>query len=652
MEHLRQTAPVHHRQIAGAAQVAGAEPRAGRAVAHAFEMWLHGADAGREGRARMRGLNADRALAWGVAAAIAVVVFPLPTPLLDGLLAAQLGLSIVILVAALGVRDPLDLSSFPAVLLLTTLLRLALNVSTTRLILGQADAGDVVAAFGDVVVAGNVIVGLVVFGVLTLVQFLVISQGAERVAQVAARFALDGLPGAQLAIDAELRAGQLGPEAARARRDRLARQSGMYGALDGAMKFVRGDALAGLAIVAINAIAGVAIGMGQRGLSLGDATRLYTTLTVGDGLVTQLPAVLTATAAALVATRTASPDPRGLGASLAHQLAADGRPLVVAAGLLAVLAVLPGLPTLPLAGVALGLGGLALVVRRDVEPTASTTPLEAARPAPALGLELGPAAAAALGAPPAAVVEQARLLFGRTYGVTPPAVALATGEAGGYVLRVGGAPVARGALADADAARALTGTMVATWRRHAEAILPVQQIADRLQALEATDPALVRAAIPRRVDVPRLAVLLRDLLREDVPVRDLRAALEVLAALPPTCTEPADQLRALRRGLAAHITARVAPEAVVDVLFPAAAIEDALRTPTGLGLDAIDELLEALAEQRALFPSAILMVAADVRAALRQVVAGRLPDLAVVSAEELLPGVQTRAVGLVGDQRA
>ncbi len=589
----------------------------------------------------MRWLNADRALAWGVAAAIAVVVFPLPTPLLDGLLAAQLGLSIVVLVAALGVRDPLDLSSFPAVLLLTTLLRLALNVSTTRLILGQADAGEVVAAFGDVVVAGNVLVGLVVFGVLTLVQFLVISQGAERVAQVAARFALDGLPGAQLAIDAELRAGQLGPEAARARRDRLARQSGMYGALDGAMKFVRGDALAGLAIVAINAIAGVAIGMGQRGLSLGDAVQLYTTLTVGDGLVTQLPAVLTATAAALVATRTASPDPRGLGTALARQLAADGRPLVVAAGLLGLLALLPGLPTLPLAGVALGLGGLAFVVRRDLEPPALVAPLE-----------VGPDAAAALGSQPAAVVEQARLDFARTYGVTPPAVLVAHGAPTGFVVRVADVPVARGALPAEDGAGTLAAHLTAAWRQHAEAILPVQHVADRLQALEATDPALVRAAVPRRVDVPRLAVLLRDLLREDVPVRDLRAALEVLAALPPTCTEPADQLRALRRGLAAHITARVAPDAAVDVLFPSAAIEDALRAPAGLGLDATDELLDALEEQRAGFPAAVLMAAADVRAPLRALVAARLPDLAVVSADELLPSVRTRAVGLIGDQRA
>ncbi len=600
----------------------------------------------------MRWLNADRALAWGVAAAIAVVVFPLPTPLLDGLLAAQLGLSIVVLVAALGVRDPLDLSSFPAVLLLTTLLRLALNVSTTRLILGQADAGEVVAAFGDVVVAGNVLVGLVVFGVLTLVQFLVISQGAERVAQVAARFALDGLPGAQLAIDAELRAGQLGPEAARARRDRLARQSGMYGALDGAMKFVRGDALAGLAIVAINAIAGVAIGMGQRGLSLGDAVQLYTTLTVGDGLVTQLPAVLTATAAALVATRTASPDPRGLGTALARQLAADGRPLVVAAGLLGLLALLPGLPTLPLAGVALGLGGLAFVVRRDLEPPALVAPLEALRPPPALGLDLGPDAAAALGSQPAAVVEQARLDFARTYGVTPPAVLVAHGAPTGFVVRVADVPVARGALPAEDGAGTLAAHLTAAWRQHAEAILPVQHVADRLQALEATDPALVRAAVPRRVDVPRLAVLLRDLLREDVPVRDLRAALEALAALPPTCTEPADQLRALRRGLAAHITARVAPDAAVDVLFPSAAIEDALRAPAGLGLDATDELLDALEEQRAGFPAAVLMAAADVRAPLRALVAARLPDLAVVSADELLPSVRTRAVGLIGDQRA
>ncbi|MCA9526174.1 MAG: FHIPEP family type III secretion protein, partial [Myxococcales bacterium] len=230
---------------------------------------------------------ADGWLAVLVAGAVALLIFPVPAPVLDALLAAQLGVAVVVLLAAVFARHPLALSQLPAVLLVTTLVRLALNVSTTRLILADADAGRVVAAFGDAVVRGNLVVGAVVFAVLVLVQYLVIAKGAERVAQVAARFALDGLPGRQLAIDADVRAGLLDPEAARAQRAGLARESSLFGALDGAMKFVRGDAIAGLCIVGINVVGGLVVGIGQQGRSPADAVALYTTLTIGDGLVSQ-----------------------------------------------------------------------------------------------------------------------------------------------------------------------------------------------------------------------------------------------------------------------------------------------------------------------------------------------------------------------------
>ena len=255
----------------------------------------------------------------GVASAIALLIFPVPIAMLDGLLAAQLGLSVMILIAALGARRPLALSQFPGLLLLTTLLRLALNVSTTRQILAHRDAGQVVDAFGAAVVSDNLIVGVVVFVVLTLAQYLVIARGAERVAQVAARFALDGLPGRQLAIDADVRAGLLDPETARARRAALARESSLFGSMDGAMKFVRGDAIAGLCIVGVNVIGGLAIGMGQQGMDAATALSVYARLTIGDGLVTQIPAVLTATAAAWIVTRVATPQGAAPGSTMLRE---------------------------------------------------------------------------------------------------------------------------------------------------------------------------------------------------------------------------------------------------------------------------------------------------------------------------------------------
>jgi type III secretory pathway component EscV len=230
--------------------------------------------------------KADVVLSVLVIAIVAMMVVPLPTSLLDLLIALNLTLGVLLLTAALYVREPLSFAAFPTILLLSTLYRLALNVSSTRLILLQADAGRVIDAFGKFVVRGDYLVGAMVFAILTLIQFIVIARGAERVAEVGARFSLDAMPGKQLAIDAEQRAGNLTTEAARALRKRLERESQLYGALDGAMKFVKGDAIAGIVITLVNFVGGVAIGATQRGLDLKSSLATYGLLTIGDGLVT------------------------------------------------------------------------------------------------------------------------------------------------------------------------------------------------------------------------------------------------------------------------------------------------------------------------------------------------------------------------------
>src|SRR5476651_2011341 len=260
------------------------------------------------GRVRQYAPGSDIGLALGVVALLSVLVLPLPTILLDLGLALSITSSVLILMVAIFLNRPLDFSSFPTLLLLSTLLRLSLNVATTRLILshgneGMLAAGHVVAAFGGFLMAGNVVIGLILFSILLVVNFMVITKGSGRIAEVAARFSLDSMPGKQMAIDADMSAGLIDEKTARKRRTDLEDESGFFGAMDGASKFVRGDAIAGLLIVFINVIGGMVIGIAQQGMAFADAAHSYTLLTVGDGLVTQIPALIVSTAAGLLVSK-------------------------------------------------------------------------------------------------------------------------------------------------------------------------------------------------------------------------------------------------------------------------------------------------------------------------------------------------------------
>src|SRR6187399_99717 len=291
---------------------------------------------------------ADAVLAALVIAVVGLMVVPLPTWLLDLLIASNLASSVVILLVSMYVSEALKIASFPTLLLITTLIRLSLNVSSTRLILLQADAGDVIKAFGQFVVRGNYVVGAVIFLILTIIQFVVIAKGSERVAEVGARFTLDAMPGKQMAIDAELRSGSIDGEEAKRRRRVLARESQFYGAMDGAMKFVKGDVIASFLITLINIFGGLAIGVFQKDMQLGAALKHYGLLTIGDGLVSQIPALVLATAAGVLVTRVASEEPdTPLGEELSNQLLGQPRALRVASGFVLALGIVPGLPALP-----------------------------------------------------------------------------------------------------------------------------------------------------------------------------------------------------------------------------------------------------------------------------------------------------------------
>ena len=657
----------------------------------------------------MRALSrhgAEAALAAAIVLVVGTMIVPLPTWLLDVLIATNLTLSLLLLVVAIFVRDALSFGAFPTLLLLTTLYRLALNVSSTRLILLQADAGEVIAAFGRFVVRGDYVVGAIGFLLLTIVQLVVIARGAERVAEVGARFTLDAMPGKQLAIDADLRAGVLDAEGAAARRRLLERESQLYGAMDGAMKFVKGDAIAGVVITIVNIAGGLAIGVASRGMEAAEALRVYGLLTIGDGLVSQIPSLLVSTAAGLVVTRVASEHESGtLGADVARQVFGDFRALRVAAAFAALLAVVPGLPFVPFAVLAALLGVASFWVARSApaQPVVRASDESAAGP---LELRVG-ASLARIGGDPG-FAERVRAIGAELYerfGVRLPAVRPeleASLPADAYAIRIASVPVDRGrcpngrvfasgspeelraldpsARLDGDggwidrraaeraravghevktAARVLAERLREAVLRRPEALLGIQETQRELDLLAREAPALVRTVVPERVSLPRLCALLRALLAERVGVRPLREILEALAVDPLPEGDGA-LLEVVRARLARQLThALVEADGALGVLAVDPVIEEALRD--GLlpdGEAAIDPELarDVLAAVRRALADAggrpVLVTQPDVRRALRRLLAPELPDVAILSYRELDPSVQVRRLGVVRPSEA
>ena len=328
-------------------------------------------------------LRGDIALALGILTILVVLILPLPAIVLDLFLAISITLSILILMTALFIQAPLEFSSFPTILLISTMLRLSLNLASTRLILshgheGTDAAGHVIQAFGSFVMGGNFVIGIIVFAILVTVNFVVITKGSGRIAEVAARFHLDSMPGKQMAIDADLSAGLIDEKVAKMRRKELEDESGFFGAMDGASKFVRGDAVAGLLVVFINIIGGIIIGVAQQGMSFGDAARSYTVLTVGDGLVTQVPALIVSTAAGLLVSKAGVSG--AADKALMQQFSGYPQALGLSAAVMLVLALLPGIPTLPFLELGGGAAALAIKARRQKDVAKAVEAAEAAAP--------------------------------------------------------------------------------------------------------------------------------------------------------------------------------------------------------------------------------------------------------------------------------
>ncbi len=625
----------------------------------------------------------DIALALLVVAVVGMMIVPLPTWLLDVLIATNLSAAVTILLVVLYVPDALAIATFPTILLLTTLFRLALNVSSTRLILLQANAGEVIRAFGNFVVRGNYVVGGVIFLILTVIQFVVIAKGSERVAEVGARFVLDAMPGKQMAIDAELRSGAIDAAEARRRRRSLARESQFYGSMDGAMKFVKGDVIASIVITVVNVLGGLTIGVLQRDMAPVDALKRYGLLTIGDGLVSQIPALVLSTAAGVLVTRVASEEAETpLGAELSSQLLASPRALTAAAGFVALLAALPGLPAAPfvLLAAVLWLGSRAAEARRErkrkdalLGPAAGAK--ADARFVPvvvpwsvdvASDLEaLIDDAVDASGAPRPGLetsLERTRAAIFAELGVPLPRPRLrvsASLPAGHVAVSLHEVPEILVAV-DARGVAVVTDACAALLRRRAADFLGLSETQRLLDELEGVHPATVRAVVPKPVPLTLLADVLRRLVEEGVSIRDLRAVLEGLAVVAANEKDALQLTEFVRGQLRRATTFRLTGGgAALDVVTLDPSLEDVVRraitrTPAGAFLalppaasrDVIASLRRAATEAKAASTrgACVVLTQPDTRRFVRKLIEADLPDAVVVSFADVLPEVSLRPV--------
>ena len=615
---------------------------------------------------RNRSGYSDLVLACGVLLIMALMVLRLPTPLIDALVAVNIMLGVCLLLLAIYIPSPVMFNSFPSVLLISTLFRLALTVATTRLILLEADAGNIIQAFGTFVAGGNLVVGVVVFLIITVVQFIVIAKGAERVAEVSARFTLDAMPGKQLSIDSDLRSGLIEKDEAKRRRETLEAESQLNGALDGAMKFVKGDAIASIVIVVVNLAGGLTVGLAQHGLGFGEALETYSILTIGDGMVAQIPALLGAMAAGLVVTRTTSDDDQHLGSAIGRQIMAQPRALLLTAAMALLLAMTPGFPTLIFVGISVLLflsSGIlarprsngtqqdrsAVVVRQDEK---SSTPVSIATP---LLIELPEPLSAELGFEQvSACIERARSEVIDQCGIPLPAAEVRVdAELDEVRVRVFDtvATAAAAAEHDGDAASRLTERIRAVLLCRARDFVGIQEVTQLLELAAADYPALVRE-VSRFVSNQQIAEVLRNLVDEGISVRNLRSILESLAEYGEREKHPAELSEIVRIGLKHQITGSCLQEdrklaAIAMTPEVEAVIRAGLHpTPAGVVLTLNNGVMSPLREGigvavdeagHELAP--VLLVPADIRRHVSHLIAATLPRLRVVSFAELLPDV-------------
>jgi flagellar biosynthesis protein FlhA len=669
----------------------------------------------------------DAAMVIALLLIIGLMVIPLPALVLDLLIALNLAVSVGIMLLAMYIKRPVDFNAFPSVLLLVTLFRLGLNIGTSRAILLNGDAGKVIATFGDLVVGGNYIVGVVVFIMLMVIQFIVITNGTGRVSEVAARFTLDAMPGKQLSIDADLNAGMIDENEARTRRRAIQTEADFYGAMDGSSKFVRGDATAAIIIVLVNVLGGVVIGMLQRGLAPLEALQSNTLLTIGAGLVIQIPALLVSTAAGLIVTRSTSE--ASLGTDVVRQLS-NVQVLSVVTVIVLGIGLIPGMPVVPFLVVGGALGGAAYVVWR-AEQKPALPELAAGPAAPALE---GPEEVANLlvvdpleveigyGLIPLVSDERPENLLRRVsairkqlateLGVVLPKVRIRDNlrlQPNTYRVKIRGEEVARSdvlldrslAIPGSDAGHdQLSGVpttepafgLPALWinetekgraemlgftvvdpltvmsthltevvRAHAPALLGRQEVQEMMDRVKTLQPAVVNGLVPELLTLGEVQDVLRNLLRERVPIRDLGGILEVLANSARVTRDPDVLAEAVRQTFARTLSNQYRAEDArlhVFTLSPQAEmlLKSALSpAERGLGFQIDPALAQQLilrtGEQMEKLAQAgyqpALLCPREIRLALRRLLERSLPNLVVLAYSEVATGTHVQGHGMV-----
>lgn len=669
------------------------------------------------------------ALVLGVIGIFVVLIIPVPPFLLDILITINISCALLLLLVALHAKSSLDLSTFPSILLFLTLFRLSLNVASTRQILLKGYGGQVIASFGDFVIGGNIIVGMVVFLIIVVIQFIVITKGATRISEVAARFTLDAMPGKQMSIDADLNAGLITEEQARHRRELISKESEFHGAMDGASKFVSGDAVAGIIIVLINIIGGIGMGMRQ-GMPVSEALQHYTILTVGDGLVSQIPSFIIATASAVIITKTSSQE--NLSSDLSSQMFNQPKAVAFAAGVLAMFSIVPGLPKLPFMLLAGFFGILFFILRRSGKKSIIDEEIEKEAKKPAqelqseegverllhvdrMGIEVGyklvPLVDPQKNGGILERINTLRKQMARDLGIIVPPIRVRDNlqlGANQYVIKIRGQDIAKGELLhdcylaidsgtvtkqvegietldpayglpalwvsgaareDAEAsgytivdpASVMITHLTEIIKNHSCEIICREDVQKIIENIKKESPTVVEELSPNVMPLGSIQEVLKNLLKEQVPIRDMATILETIADYASVTKDTEMITEYVRQRLSRTICQRYQNgEGKIGVISLDPQLEQTIassihKTERGnlLALDPntaqklIDKLIEAVRNSLSSGYEAVLLTSSNIRGHIRRLIENALPQVPVLSYKEISPGVKIDPLGIV-----
>lgn len=676
--------------------------------------------------------NSELVVALGLIMILGIMVVPLPPLILDLFLALSIAVSIAVLLMSVYARKPLDFSTFPSVILITTLLRLSLNVASTRNILihgatdGTKAAGHIIEAFGEFVVGGNYAVGIIIFLILVVINFIVITKGAGRVAEVSARFTLDAMPGKQMAIDADLNAGLIDDKEAKRRRAEVAQEADFYGSMDGASKFVRGDAIAGILITAINIVGGIIVGVAQNDMAFSDAARTFTLLTVGDGLIAQIPALIISTAAGIITTRNSNSE--ALGSQVNEEFTAHPKAFYITAAAISFFGIIPGFPALPffVIGSLIGFAGFKIEKSKELDKVAASSSaiqesksksetLESLLPVELVQLEVGYGIVNIVDAEQNGDllerISHIRKQFAMDWGVIVPSVRIKDNlelKPSAYSIKLKGIEIAKGELM-ADHMMAMDpGTVIeqmegietkepvfglpAIWineerkdeaqyngytvvdlstivATHLTEVLKTnlselfgrQELVRLLDNFKEENPKVVSDLIPDIVPLGVVLKVLQSLLREGVSIRDLRTILETLAEFGTTSKDPEALTEYVRQSLYRTITEKIRdsqgdiPLFTLDKSLEETVARSILQTDQGTQLNMdpkvtqtiLASLHDKIEEATSQGEKMVVLCSPVIRRHFKKLTEKFIPNMTVVSHNELSPEVNIRSLGTV-----